>query len=35
MAIIFNQQIWLKPYIDMNTELKKKAKNECGKGFST
>ena len=35
MAIIFNQQIWLKPYIDMNTELKKKAKNECGKGFLT
>ena len=24
MAIKFNQQVWLKPYIDMNTELKKK-----------
>ena len=24
----FNQQAWLKPYIDMNTEIKANAKNE-------
>ena len=24
--IQFNQEAWLKPYIDMNTELRKKAK---------
>ena len=28
MAIKFNQQVWLKPYIDMNTELKKKKKQK-------
>ena len=27
-VIIFNQKAWFKPYIDMNTELRKKAKNE-------
>ena len=26
--IEFNQEAWLKPYIDMNTELKKAAKND-------
>ena len=25
--IKFNQKAWLKPYIDMNTKLKQKAKN--------
>ena len=26
--IKFNQQAWIKPYIDMNTELRTKAKND-------
>ena len=29
--IEFNQKEWLKPYIDMNTELRKAAKNDFGK----
>ena len=32
-AIQFNQEAWLKPYIDMNTKLKKGAKNEFEKDF--
>ena len=27
-VIRFNQCGWLKPYIDMNTDLRKKAKND-------
>ena len=29
--IEFNQEAWLKPYIDMNTELRKLARNDFGK----
>ena len=30
-AIQFNQEAWLKEYIDMNTELRKKANNDFEK----
>ena len=32
-VIKFNQKAWLKPYIDMNTKLKQKAKSNFQKGF--
>ena len=32
-AIEFDQSAWMKPYIDFNTQLKTKAKNDFGKDF--
>ena len=32
-AIRFNQEAWLKPYINMNTKLRTDAKNDFEKGF--
>ena len=32
-VIQFNQKDWLKPYININTELRKKAKNDFEKDF--
>ena len=31
--IILSQYVWLKPYIDINTDLTKKAKNDFDKDF--
>ena len=32
-VILFNQNAWLKPYIDMNTDLRRKTKNDFEKDF--
>ena len=32
-VVEFNQEAWLKPYIDTNTELRTKAKNDFEKDF--
>ena len=32
-VIQFNQEAWLKEYIDMNTELRKQAENDFKKDF--
>ena len=32
-VIQVNQKAWLKPYIDMNTKLRKEAKNDFEKDF--
>ena len=32
-VIQFNQKAWLKPYVNMNTKLRKEAKNEFEKDF--
>ena len=32
-VIQFNHKVWLKPYIDINTELRKEAKNDFEKAF--
>ena len=32
-VIQFNQKDWLKPYIDMNTKLRKEAENDFEKDF--
>ena len=32
-VIQFNQKVWLKPYIDMNTKLRTEGKNDFDKDF--